>query len=810
MKTQTKSTIVKLLLAGALLSRFSTTLAYDPGQTPEPLKKPLSKESGNLVDSPSAPTLPGGPDQFGYTWDDTISMDWKDATSGTAIVSPGEYVDDDIYGPINLPAGISPFKFYEWAFQEVYISSNGLLGFDESIAGVGASLENLPIPLDYEFPQNILAPFWVDLVIGGEYNVGGIYYDHGTDQRGDYFVVEWHEISRVFSNDLLTFEAVIYGDGTILFQYQNLNGNLDNATVGIEDSDGVDGLQYLYNGIGQPVSIGLSIQFPRPLPDFRTKAFPLNQGGFNIGSWSTFPVYVRNTGEGGQDLYNLSGSTSDPGWQIYFYDAIGAGALWDTNNDGLPDTGIIQPGETFTMTVKLRKPATALVGMGTSAECIVTSLNKPDARQIVQMNTSIPAPFVQTFREGQRIFMELFSEFNSYLALEHDAYRGSSFMMNRQPEAMYLGLWEHNELSSSVTNLYFTFVSSTGIRLTADPIQLTDNQEPGMDIRDYNPTAVSAQNGNIGVVWVRSRMGMDDSDPQTFLRFNRNVYLAILAPDGQSFILPPTNVTNEAGWYDYSDENVPKFEGANICVTPDNFFHLTWVSKHISVSGSYSDIAYAVYSSSNGSLVYLPRLLTSGDPDDNLDYFDPTLTEFNDANEKEWVVLLFSTQNSADPEMTVSSISYFMRDTNGDPQFGPSEIHQGGGYGIDAIQLSDGNLVVVWTDTDTGSDRIAVKLMDQEPSSLHSTEFLYNPDGRPGGNVSVTRDKNGHAILTWIDSKWFQRLYYALVDAGGVVSGPLRFRYSELGATSGLQTNDGFGNAPYDPWFRSVFPLIPR
>ncbi len=99
MKTQTKSTIVKLLLAGALLSRFSTTLAYDPGQTPEPLIKPLSKESGNLVDSPSTPTLPGGPDQFGYTWDDTISMDWKDATSGTAIVSPGEYVDDDVYRP---------------------------------------------------------------------------------------------------------------------------------------------------------------------------------------------------------------------------------------------------------------------------------------------------------------------------------------------------------------------------------------------------------------------------------------------------------------------------------------------------------------------------------------------------------------------------------------------------------------------------------------------------------------------------------------------------------------------------------------
>ena len=153
----------------------------------------------------------------------------------------------------------------------------------------------------------------------------------------------------------------------------------------------------------------------------------------------------------------------------------------DTNNDGLPDTGIIQPGETFAKSNDRKIEETCDSAGWNRYLCGVHCdfLNKPDARQIVQMNTSIPAPFVQTRHEGQRIFMELFSEFNSYLALEHDAYRGSSFMMNRQPEAMYLGLWEHNELSSSVTNLYFTFVSSTGIRLTADPIQLTDNQEPG-------------------------------------------------------------------------------------------------------------------------------------------------------------------------------------------------------------------------------------------------------------------------------------------------------------------------------------------
>jgi hypothetical protein len=94
-----------------------------------------------------------------------------------------------------------------------------------------------------------------------------------------------------------------------------------------------------------------------------------------------------------------------------------------------------------------------------------------------------------------------------------------------------------------------------------------------MDVRDYNPAAVSASNGNIGVIWVRSRMGLNPDDFQTYLKSNRNVFIAILSSDGNNFILPPTNLTNETGWYYSWDDDVPKFEGAKI--QSDGNFHLT-------------------------------------------------------------------------------------------------------------------------------------------------------------------------------------------------------------------------------------------
>ncbi len=44
-----------------------------------------------------------------------------------------------------------------------------------------------------------------------------------------------------------TFQAILYPNGTIVFQYLEMIGDLTSATVGIENTTGTDGLQVVYN-----------------------------------------------------------------------------------------------------------------------------------------------------------------------------------------------------------------------------------------------------------------------------------------------------------------------------------------------------------------------------------------------------------------------------------------------------------------------------------------------------------------------------------------------------------------------------------
>lgn len=69
--------------------------------------------------------------------------------------------------------------------------------------------------------------------------------------------------------------------------------------------------------------------------------------------------YVWNTGNT-PDRFNLSfDSTTFPTpHQVEFYRADGITPLLDSNNDGVPDTGVLQPGESLQIVVKLRLPTT--------------------------------------------------------------------------------------------------------------------------------------------------------------------------------------------------------------------------------------------------------------------------------------------------------------------------------------------------------------------------------------------------------------------------------------------------------------------
>ncbi|MCB9130802.1 MAG: hypothetical protein H6647_07660 [Anaerolineales bacterium] len=94
-----------------------------------------------------APQSTGGPDEFGYTWDDSVPLNWIDASGGieTGITSTVDHV-----GPINIGF---PFKYYENTRSQIYISRFGFLAFNDD--GIYNSQSSVP---STEKPDDVIAP----------------------------------------------------------------------------------------------------------------------------------------------------------------------------------------------------------------------------------------------------------------------------------------------------------------------------------------------------------------------------------------------------------------------------------------------------------------------------------------------------------------------------------------------------------------------------------------------------------------------------------------------------------------------------
>ncbi len=142
---------------------------------------------------------------------------------------------DDQYSAI-LPLGFS-FPYWDNSYNTVKVCGNGFLSFTSS----NAAYENTELP-DTAPPNNIIAPFWDDL---SPQNGGTIYYY--PDSSNNRFIVTYSEIPVYGSGAPLTFQVILYENGRIDFQYQNMAIGSETATVGIENFDGSEGIQIAYN-----------------------------------------------------------------------------------------------------------------------------------------------------------------------------------------------------------------------------------------------------------------------------------------------------------------------------------------------------------------------------------------------------------------------------------------------------------------------------------------------------------------------------------------------------------------------------------
>lgn len=207
----------------------------------------------------------GGPDNGFYYWIDSDTSggpayNWIDiSSSGTPLVSGDAYVA----GPI--PIGFS-FNYYGEAKTYFWYSTNGFITLDEISLSYNT---NSPIP-SLNLPNSLVAPFWDDL-----YTYQARHQTFGSSPNR-YKIVQWKSIvyAQAVLRDTVIFQAILHENGDIVFQYNYCSNRYNlglgqSATIGIENSDGTSGLQYLYNDSlpGNRISAGRAVRFYRSCHD---------------------------------------------------------------------------------------------------------------------------------------------------------------------------------------------------------------------------------------------------------------------------------------------------------------------------------------------------------------------------------------------------------------------------------------------------------------------------------------------------------------------------------------------------------------
>ncbi len=289
------------------------------------------KGGGHQVDE-------GGPDAFGNTW---IMTGDEGGPEYFWVEIPEEdrnYVnltDDSYAGPFGMGGALS---YYGTSYAEVYIGSNGMIGFNEDSMG---SLGNGPLP-DGFAPNSLLAFFWDDINPG---NGGSVYY--GVVD-GD-FVMTYDNVPEYGGTGTFTAQVVIDFNGpAIYYNYDAFNGlDLSGCTVGIENADGTDGLQVIYDGSPFNPSDQTTIRFDlAPPPDYAMVFAPLLLS-MPVGSPGTVSRQVTLSNTGLQDdVITLNGDLEE-------LDV----SLW--SEDGTtPVSGpvSIDAGESFVFTVRVDAP----------------------------------------------------------------------------------------------------------------------------------------------------------------------------------------------------------------------------------------------------------------------------------------------------------------------------------------------------------------------------------------------------------------------------------------------------------------------
>lgn len=727
---------------------------------------------------PLAQATTGGPDLYGYIWDDTAPLSWIDASSGVDLgLSPAA----DQSAPVEIGF---PFKYYENTYSQLVVSLHGVLGFTS--ADLSLLQSSIPNPA---IPNDIIAPYWAPVDAVGGY----VRYLQGGDAPNRWFAVEWNRVQAdpLFEGEMdeYTFEAILHENGDIVFQYGEiqLGGSYYLCQIsGIEDGAGSDGLEI--TEFCRSIASNHAVRITRPAPGARLSILTFEIGRFaHAGEQVRFNAQVRNTGEFGTDTYEISATLSNPVWQVGLYQADGTTPLSDSNGVSGADTGPIAQGETRTIVVVLQVGNPVNVGDAAQVQLELASSLDPGITRAISFVATIPTNFVQAYAnltEGtMRALLVRPDQQMNKRSSRPGAY-GSNGGILEAPNGNLWATWEKNRCLEDncqvvVHELEYAILNHAG-NFSRMPGKLTDHSSATRSIHDFSVSSAAAPNGAVGVFW--RRISYDEN-----WGMNTNLYFAVLDSAG-NVTTPAVNITKEADF----GEAATLFFQPRIAATGDNRFVMTWYT-YDDLNGAVRDVYFAIRDWQNNPIA--EGKLTADTPGNDINYVSPTVSSLDNNR----VLVAFSQYISQ-----VNSTAYLILDSSGN-LVKPLTAIPGTSFGMDAAQISPDRILLAWTSYDGRTPRISyVILNDSGYDVIFGPATLDNPAAQSGDDyVSVTHDQAGRAVLTWTDSSSGsgRSLYYSLIDPdGAVVTPPIRFMTGQAadGRVSGLETNyEGQGNTTY-------------
>jgi hypothetical protein len=711
-------------------------------------------------------------DTFGYSWSD-IPYTWTDI-AGQGPVAFND-PDDGFGGPLNI--GFD-FKFYENTYSQLFVSTDGFITFESGVI----STSNQPLPQDIK-PNNLIAALWMDLNTCPETPCVNKVFTKPLSNPAR-FVIQWNEVVRYGTITPLTFQVVLYQSGDIELRYKTITGELGDYTVGIEDRDGADGLTSVYNGLPSGLASGKAMRFVRPAPAARVKITPQYQSGFAINRQAVIYLDVHNTGDSAaQDTFSLQVLPSDTGWT--------------TTLLGGNSTGPLAAGSSKRVGIRFEAPLTAKSGDYVQFQLKAVSTLDPLAQAVAPIQVAVPAPFAQALSDdptGMRL--DTIWEHSWRRSKVSFVFTGNTLSVGGLGSGSYVFLWERNgnkEISQYVyanfTNIEYVVLDKTGrVQQGLDQLTQTDQVATAtVDVTARYPSVAAAPDGTVGIAWVETRLNRD-----TVLK-RSNIFFAILDSRGR-VVTGPLNLTNNIEWLDRQLYRSPV-----IAATSDNRYFVSWLESR----GTTTKL-YATVRSSANALLIAPTVI-SQESGAATDFLDPVLTHTADQ-----CVFAAYTLYEEDPENPVYRITYGLFDSAGNPLKSFTPIDGSTGLRADAVQVSGGNIFLAWSDPSKST--IVVAVLPSSADHLVAGPFDLSPVGtRRPDYVSLTRDSQGRAVLTWMDFRYYDYLFYALLDGGGgLLTPPMIFATGSSTEPLIQSSFTAHGNVPYLGAWDAHLPILSR